>query len=93
MMLSRIKAHLMRCVWWYIDMRKLESLTKKQLIDEVETRVKRARDEFFESGWECGFRDCIIRMLDSGTNPRFIAKIARVDLQYILKLINPSEND
>ena len=74
-------------------MRKLESLTKKQLIDEVEARVRNAREEFFDSGWECGFRDCVIRMLDSGTNPRFIAKIVRVDLQYVLDLAHNSNDD
>ena len=73
-------------------MRKLEALTKKQLIDEVESRVHKAREEFYDQGWQCGFRDCVIRMLDSGTDPRFIAKIIRVDLQHVMSFVDTDDD-
>ncbi len=73
-------------------MRKLQALTKKELISEVEQRVRNARQEFYDFGWENHFKDCIIRMLDSGAHPQFIAKITGVDLEHVLELANNSKN-
>ena len=67
-------------------MKKLQSLTKKELLEEVEQRVHNARQEFYEFGLETGFKDCIIRVLDSGTHPQFISKITNVELKRILEL-------
>lgn len=66
-------------------------LSELELVKEVNQQLDRAKEKIFEDGVEHGFKVCVARMLESGTEPEFVAKVANLNLDYVLGVIFEKE--
>ena len=69
-----------------LEIKKLNNLSDRELVEEINHKLAETSERAYNEGLEHGHYECIANMLLSGAHPKFIAKIAQIDVTHVLSI-------